>query len=307
LIEKQRLERLAELAARQAPAEAAETYEALFRLAIANNQFTDAEPIAERLLASGTPLTPIVHLLARTVDLVGAADRGEYDASLNDLKLTVQLGAEVQKNESPAKRLLDTPALLAICDAYFQRLFQAGRFNIARKAAHIVIDHSKNRALRETCENHLFQLELLGKPAPPIQGTDIDGVPLQLSDFSGKPVLIVFWASWCLSNAQEVEWLDYVYSTYHQKGFQIVGINLDTMANGGTKPASVLPEVKRFLLDNNVRWPNLINGTNAQDYAKAYHVTEIPASFLVGRDGKITHLHLSRKNLATAVGQSVGQ
>ena len=47
-IEQQRLERLGQLAARQTPKEAAETYEMLFRLAIANNLFAEAEPAADR-------------------------------------------------------------------------------------------------------------------------------------------------------------------------------------------------------------------------------------------------------------------
>ena len=34
-------------------------------------------------------------------------------------------------------------------------------------------------------------------------------------------------------------------------------------------------------------WTNLINGQGAHDIASAYRVEEIPANFLVGRDGKI--------------------
>ena len=45
-LERQRLERLGQLAARQPANEAAETYEELFRLAIANNLFREAEPAA---------------------------------------------------------------------------------------------------------------------------------------------------------------------------------------------------------------------------------------------------------------------
>ena len=58
-----------------------------------------------------------------------------------------------------------------------------------------------------------------------------------------------------------------------------------------------MPNIRRFLLDHNVRWPNLINGTGAHDYAKAYGVTEIPTNVLIGRDGNVIHLDLSRKNL----------
>jgi hypothetical protein len=36
----------------------------------------------------------------------------------------------------------------------------------------------------------------LGKPAPEIEGEDIDGKPLKLSDYRGKVVLLDFWGNW---------------------------------------------------------------------------------------------------------------
>src|SRR5690348_12435431 len=54
-LERRRLERLSRLAARQDPADAAATYEQLFRLAIARNQFRDAEPAAIAVLSKGSP------------------------------------------------------------------------------------------------------------------------------------------------------------------------------------------------------------------------------------------------------------
>ena len=37
----------------------------------------------------------------------------------------------------------------------------------------------------------------VGKPAPEIEGVDVDGKPLKLSDYKGKVVVLVFWGSWC--------------------------------------------------------------------------------------------------------------
>jgi hypothetical protein len=44
----------------------------------------------------------------------------------------------------------------------------------------------------------LFELRNLavGKTAPEITGTDIDGKPMKLSDFKGKVVLLDFWGDW---------------------------------------------------------------------------------------------------------------
>ena len=36
----------------------------------------------------------------------------------------------------------------------------------------------------------------VGKPAPEISGTDVNGKPLKLSDHLGKVVLVDFWGDW---------------------------------------------------------------------------------------------------------------
>jgi hypothetical protein len=36
----------------------------------------------------------------------------------------------------------------------------------------------------------------VGKPAPEIEGEDVDGKPMKLSDYRGKVVLLDFWGNW---------------------------------------------------------------------------------------------------------------
>lgn len=52
--------------------------------------------------------------------------------------------------------------------------------------------------LGEAAESALFALRHLavGKPAPEIEGEDIDGKPLRLSDYRGKVVVLDFWGHW---------------------------------------------------------------------------------------------------------------
>ena len=129
---------------------------------------------------------------------------------------------------------------------------------------------------------------------------------MSLADLKGNVVLVVFWASWCIPNSTEIAALDQVYSTLHPRGFRVVGINVDTMQTDGPKLETVLPNIRRFLTDNNVRWPNLINGTGTNNYAQAYGVTEIPSNVLIGRDGNVIRLDLSpSKNLESVVNRSL--
>jgi peroxiredoxin len=303
-LERQRLDRLSQLAARQLPTDAANTYEQLFRLAIANNLFVEAEPAAQQVLKSPNH-APVVVFLAHTIDIIASADSGAIDQSLAELRRMCEAVARQKVPAGALPRALDTSALLTICEAYYQRLLQGDRFDAARTAFRLLLKESDNPSVQAFCTRRINQLDLIGKPAPAIQGVDLDGKPVSLNNLKGNVVLVVFWASWCLPSSAEVAWLDQVYSTNEQRGFRVLGINVDTVQSDGPEVETVLPNVRRFLLDHNIRWSNLMNGTGERDYAKAYSVAEIPANVLIGRDGTVIHRDLSRKNLDAVVARAV--
>jgi thiol-disulfide isomerase/thioredoxin len=302
LLERQRLDRLGQLAARQAPTEAAKTYEQLFRLAIANNLFTDAEAAANEALKPPNAAPPVVQFLAHTIDLIASVDRGDFDSSTAKLRSLIEVTSRRQSREVPGPAL-DTSALLAICQAYHGRLIQGNRFDVARNACNLVLKASDNPAVREFCTRRIGQLDLIGNPAPAIEGTDLDGKPFSLAKLKGNVVLVVFWASWCVPSSAEVSALTQTYDAYRDRGFRIVGINLDPQQNDGPKLDTVMPNIRRFVLDHNIPWPNLVNGTGAHDYASAYRVSEIPANILVGRTGDVVTLDLGAKNLDSVISQ----
>ena len=151
------------------------------------------------------------------------------------------------------------------------------------------------------------QLDLIGKPAPPIVGTDIDGKAVRLQDFKGDVILVVFWATWHVPAAEDVAWLDRAYEAYKGRGFRILGVNLDSSQDGGQKLETVMPNIRRFLIDHNIRWPNVINEPGDRDYAKSYGVNEIPANVLIGRDGTVICLDLTQANLERVVAKAIGR
>jgi hypothetical protein len=57
---------------------------------------------------------------------------------------------------------------------------------------------SGRRNLGDRARGDLREIRLLavGKPAPDIEGEDIDGTPFKLSDYRGKVVLLDFWGDW---------------------------------------------------------------------------------------------------------------
>lgn len=300
-LDQRRLERLGNLAARQKPADAAATYERLFRLAIAGDLFRDAEAAAGNALKQGLP-SPTAHALAHLVKIIAEADRGAYEQSLQSLRQAVGEDAKGQ-----ARAALSTDEIVGICEAYYQRLVEGNQFKIARDAFQLALERSNPPAVKDFLASRLKRIELVGKPAPPIQGTDLDGKAFNLADEKGKVVLVVFWASWCLPNAAQVEWLAQAQEANRERGFRIVGINLDAAQDGGQKLETVMPNIRRFVLDHNVRWPNLVNGSGDHDYAKAYGIADIPANVLVGRDGTVVQVDLSRRNIGAVLTRALGQ
>jgi thiol-disulfide isomerase/thioredoxin len=304
-LDRGRVARISRLAARQDPVAAASTYEQLFRLAIAANLFLEAEEAAGAVVTKDSP-SPTTVALAHLAKIIAESDRGAYEQSLQSLRLAFEKAEKAAAAGAP-RAALSTGELMGICDAYYQRLVQGDQLQIARKAFRLALDHTQSPALREFLSSRLKRLDLVGKPAPAIQGTDLDGKPFNLADARGKVVLVVFWASWCLPSAAEVEWFQQAVEAYRGRGFEVVGINLDLLQDGGQKLETVMPNIRRFLLDHNVRWPNLVNGSGDKDYARAYGVTDIPANVLIGRDGTVVLLDLVRKNMESVISREVGR
>jgi peroxiredoxin len=302
-LERRRLERLERLAARQNPADAAATYEQLFRLAAAANIYADAEHAADTVVKGGSPAV-LTRALAHLVKVIAEADRGAFEQSLESLKLAIAEKTEAAQSGPPGAQL-STTEIVAICDAYYQRLIQGAQYERAKKAIQVLLASTQNSILKAFLSSRLTRLEQIGKPAPAISGTDLDGKPFNLTDAKGKVVLVVFWASWSLPSGAEIDSLQQVADLYRAQGFQIVGINLDTLQDDGNNLATVMPNIRHFLLDHNVRWPTLVNGQGDKDYAKAYGITEIPANVVVGRDGTVTRIDLVNKNLEAMIGQAV--
>ena len=216
---RRRLERLTQLASGQQPAEAAVTYERLFRLAIADDLFTTAEAAAGKVLEQGTP-SVATNALAHFVKVIALADRGAFDQSLQGLKQAVAESV-AERPAAAGQATLAPGEVIGSCEAYYQRLVEAKQFAIAREAFRLVLEKPHRPAAKEFLESRLKRIDLVGKPAPAITGTDLDGKEFSLAAHKGKVVLVVFWASWSQPNAAQVTWLEQAEHAYHNKGLDI--------------------------------------------------------------------------------------
>jgi peroxiredoxin len=121
----------------------------------------------------------------------------------------------------------------------------------------------------------------IGSQATDFTLLDTAGHTVKLSDFKGKYVLLDLWASWCSPCRADNPHLVTAYKEYHQKGFEILSVSLDTR-----------PREKA--------WHNAINHDHLTAWAHVadldheinsvvalYGVSGIPQNFLIAPDGKI--------------------
>lgn len=61
-----------------------------------------------------------------------------------------------------------------------------------------LLQRDGKQTIADACKTELFELRNLrvDRPAPEIEGEDIDGVKFKLSDYRGKVVLLDFWGDW---------------------------------------------------------------------------------------------------------------
>lgn len=113
------------------------------------------------------------------------------------------------------------------------------------------------------------------------------GIPsLALKTYAGEPypitagdslvTLLVFWATWCRPCIMEIPTLVVLQEKFRDRGFRVVGINIDDPGGG-----KALPIMSRF----GVNYPMLVG--NDETTRVFGGVNALPTSFLIGRDGKI--------------------
>src|SRR5438270_1018018 len=66
--------------------------------------------------------------------------------------------------------------------------------------------------------------------APDFRLTTFAGPPVHLAELRGKPVVVNFWASWCVPCKDEQPGLNLVWTSYRDRGVTFVGINIQDTA-----------------------------------------------------------------------------
>jgi thiol-disulfide isomerase/thioredoxin len=66
-----------------------------------------------------------------------------------------------------------------------------------------------------------------GAPAPPVEAKLLDGANLTPVDYSGKVLVVNFWATWCGPCRAEMPALEAFYGKHRAEGLQVIAISMD--------------------------------------------------------------------------------
>ncbi len=116
-----------------------------------------------------------------------------------------------------------------------------------------------------------------GGATPPLVLQDLDGRTHRLEDYRGKLVLINFWATWCEPCRAEMPSLNKLRTALAGRPFVVLAVNL-------AEPES---RIRHFMEQVPLEFPVLLDRDTA--VAKGWKARILPASFLVGPDGRIRY------------------
>ena len=112
--------------------------------------------------------------------------------------------------------------------------------------------------------------------------TDLNGNTRHSDEWSGKALLINFWATWCVPCRKEMPALMELHEKYTDQGFEVIGIAADEQE-----------KVAAFIEETMVSYPILFGEMSSvfdisENYGNAIGV--LPHTAFVDRDGVIRHV-----------------
>ncbi len=124
---------------------------------------------------------------------------------------------------------------------------------------------------------------MAGKPAPDCQLRGLDGVPVRLSQFRGKPLVVNFWATWCVPC--EAEHSTMLAAARAQQGqVQFVGVLYQDEPDGA----------RRYLKRKGQAYPNFEDPVSR--CSMDFGVAGVPETFFIDAQGIVRHKEVGPVN-----------
>jgi thiol-disulfide isomerase/thioredoxin len=127
-----------------------------------------------------------------------------------------------------------------------------------------------------------------GKPACDVEGRakydfvlkNEYNVPVKMTDYKGKVVILNFWATWCGPCKVEIPSFVELYAKYKDKGLVVVGVSIDDSPE----------QLQSFMKEFRMNYPVLQMKPEVEDFWGPFY--GYPTTFVIARDGSICTKHL---------------
>lgn len=168
------------------------------------------------------------------VELVGSEANDDFFELLKLYKAAQAKGVTGdEQNKVVLDFIRDHKNSLYVADLILQNAMLLKRSGVKEAYAQLT-DRAKNchfgLALKRMIDLPVLSEQVkLGGTLPDFKVRAIDGVPISVLEQAkkGKLTLIDFWASWCGPCEAEIPNMKKVYTAFHDKGFNIIGVSTD--------------------------------------------------------------------------------
>ncbi len=114
--------------------------------------------------------------------------------------------------------------------------------------------------------------------APPFDQNTINDQRVTSQQLRGQPVILNFWATWCVPCRVEMPALQQLHNDYHDRGLQIVGVNL------GESPDAI----QQWVTELDLTFDILPDPNGA--IASQYYLLGQPSTYVISPDGRIINV-----------------
>jgi thiol-disulfide isomerase/thioredoxin len=250
-------------------ARAGDPQAAVKAMAMANDLASDKRPLVAR---EGKLI--LISSRLNELESMETEARKKFTEELSELLGSAELTEREVQIANITATLLERAGDVKAAEQLFQKLAE-------------MLKKAKAPNLRAQADEFAGAARRLGLPGNTMKltGETLDGEKFDLKDLKGKVVLVQFWASWCTYCVQEMPHIMKNYHLYHDKGFEVIGVNLDEQAS---RAQEVVKELK-------LPWPNLfsreLESLGAQNPNAVYYgITSLPQCILIDREGKVVTL-----------------
>jgi thiol-disulfide isomerase/thioredoxin len=283
------------------------------RAQLAQNSFSAAESEL-RTYKAQHGVTP-EYLEALSWMARGASATKQWDQAVSYATETRKLAEQLL---ATTKRKLDAEphlpiALGAAYEVLAQEMDAKGQHAQAVSLLRSALTRYANTSIRARLQKNLNLLSLVGQPAPPLQVTQYLGPkPPALASLKGSPVLLFFWAHWCVDCKAEVPVIARLRQEFASEGLVVIGpTQLYGYAAQGTDAA---PEQERAYIESvRARYYASLQDMpvplSKQNF-NAYGASTTPTLVVLNRAGQVAMYHpgaLSYDELRPAVQKAVAR